>query len=33
VLGFAVFIALITVVFNVVADVAYGLVDPRVRFD
>lgn len=33
ILGFAVFIALLTVMFNLFADVAYGLVDPRVRFD
>ena len=33
ILGFAVFIALLTVIFNLLADVAYGLVDPRVRFD
>ncbi len=33
VLGFAVFIALITVLSNMVADIMYGFVDPRVRFD
>jgi ABC-type dipeptide/oligopeptide/nickel transport system permease component len=33
VLGFAVFIAFITVLANLAADVLYGFVDPRVRFD
>jgi ABC-type dipeptide/oligopeptide/nickel transport system permease component len=33
VLGFAVFTAFIVVVANIAVDVAYGLIDPRVRFD
>lgn len=33
VLGFALFIAFITVLANLIADVLYGFVDPRVRFD
>ncbi len=33
VLGFAIFIAFITVLANLAADILYGLVDPRVRFD
>ena len=33
VLGFAVFTALLVVLANLVVDVCYGLIDPRVRFD
>ena len=33
VLGFAVFTALLVVIANMVVDVCYGLIDPRVRFD
>ena len=33
VLGFAVFNAFLVVVANIVVDIAYGLIDPRVRFD
>jgi ABC-type dipeptide/oligopeptide/nickel transport system permease component len=33
VLGFAIFIAFITVLANLMADLLYGFVDPRVRFD
>ena len=33
VLGFAILIAFVTVIANLLADLAYGLVDPRVRFD
>jgi peptide/nickel transport system permease protein len=33
VLGFAIFIAFITVLANLAADLLYGFVDPRVRFD
>ena len=33
VLGFAILIAFVTVLSNLVADLLYGLVDPRVRFD
>lgn len=33
VLGFAILVAFVTVIANLLADLAYGLVDPRVRFD
>ncbi len=33
VLGFAILIAFVTVLSNLAADILYGLVDPRVRFD
>ncbi len=33
VLGFAVFTALLVVVANLVVDLAYGMIDPRVRFE
>ena len=33
VLGFAILVASVTVIANLLADLAYGLVDPRVRFD
>lgn len=33
VLGFVIFTGVVTVVFNLIADLLYGILDPRVRFD
>jgi len=33
VLGFVIFTGVITVVFNLIADLLYGILDPRIRFD
>jgi peptide/nickel transport system permease protein len=33
VLGIVIFTAFLTVLFNLIADVLYGVLDPRIRFD
>jgi ABC-type dipeptide/oligopeptide/nickel transport system permease component len=33
VLGIVIFTAFVTVLFNLIADVLYGVLDPRIRFD
>ena len=33
VLGFVIFTGVITIVFNLIADLLYGVLDPRIRFD
>jgi len=33
VLGFVIFTGVITVLFNLIADLLYGILDPRIRFD